>query len=195
MAVTSARRASELCALRTDEPYLIFHHDKVTLRPDNQFLPKVVTSFHVNQDISLPAFFPRPSTPLEQRLHTLDVRRALAFYTDHTKHLRQTTRLFVCYGPPKLGHPVSTQRLSKWIGQCILLSYQLAGLDPPIAVKAHSTRAMSTSMAFQRGISIPDIRKAATWAKPETFIQHYRLDLRARADCSFGRAMLFSLLA
>ena len=69
-----AHHASELCALGNDEPYLKFHRDKVTLCPDIRFLPKVVSAFHVNQDINLPSFVPSPSTPLEQRFHTLDVR-------------------------------------------------------------------------------------------------------------------------
>ena len=45
LAITSAQRASELRALRVDEPYLVFHRDKVVLRPDTTFLPKVVSQF------------------------------------------------------------------------------------------------------------------------------------------------------
>ncbi|XP_044292792.1 uncharacterized protein LOC123026809 [Varanus komodoensis] len=58
VAVTSARRASELCAPRIDPPFLNFHKEKVVLRMDSEFLPKVATPFHLNQDIVLPAFFP-----------------------------------------------------------------------------------------------------------------------------------------
>ncbi|KAM4015348.1 uncharacterized protein ACNLHF_002004 [Anomaloglossus baeobatrachus] len=32
----------------------------VVLRPIQEFLPKVVSSFHLNQDISLPSFCPHP---------------------------------------------------------------------------------------------------------------------------------------
>ena len=48
IAITSPRRASELCALRVDPPYLVFHKDKAVLRHDTSFLPKVVFSFHIN---------------------------------------------------------------------------------------------------------------------------------------------------
>lgn len=42
-------------------------------------LPKVVSKFHVAQDITLPVFFPSPTLTFEQTLHTLDVRRGLLF--------------------------------------------------------------------------------------------------------------------
>ena len=194
VAITSARRASELAALRVDEPYLTFHKDKVVLRPDMRFLPKVVSNFHVNQDIVLPTFFPTPSSPLESTLHTLDVRRALAFYKHRTLAIRKSQQLFVCYGQHCQGTPVSTQRLSNWLVQCITLAYQVAKLDPPTTIKGHSTRAIATSSAFQRGVAIPTICKAATWSQPSTFARHYRLDVRAREDSSFGRAVLSSIL-
>ena len=194
VAITSARRASELAALRVDEPYLTFHKDKVVLRPDVRFLPKVVSNFHVNQDIILPTFFPSPTSPLETTLHKLDVRRALAFYKDRTSAIRKSQQLFVCYGQQRQGMPVSTQRLSNWLVQCITLAYQVAKLDPPATVKGHSTRAVATSSAFQRGVAIPTICKAATWSQPSTFARHYRLDVRARQDSSFGRAVLSSIL-
>lgn len=40
--------------------------------------------------------------------------------------------------------------------------------------------------AFLGGISIPDICKAAKWTVPLTFTSHYRLDVQARRDASFG---------
>ncbi|KAJ7338911.1 hypothetical protein JRQ81_012813 [Phrynocephalus forsythii] len=58
VAIASACRASELCALRCDQPYLQFHRDRVVAYPDITFLPKVVSSFHVSQPIILPAFPP-----------------------------------------------------------------------------------------------------------------------------------------
>ncbi|KAF7253464.1 Exportin-T [Varanus komodoensis] len=65
VAVTSARRSSELCALRVDPPFLNFHKEKVVLRLDPSFLLKVATSFHMQQEIVLPAFFPTPSNLIE----------------------------------------------------------------------------------------------------------------------------------
>ncbi|CAJ0954016.1 unnamed protein product [Ranitomeya imitator] len=51
--------------------------DKVVLRPAPSFLPKVVSSFHINEDIVLPSFCPAPTHRVEKALHTLDLVRAL----------------------------------------------------------------------------------------------------------------------
>ncbi|KAM7182065.1 uncharacterized protein RBU57_000616 [Macrochelys suwanniensis] len=59
VAITSARQVSELRALMCNPPYTICHKDKVQLRPHPSFLPKVVSHFHVSQDIFLPVFFPK----------------------------------------------------------------------------------------------------------------------------------------
>ncbi|KAM4703053.1 transmembrane gamma-carboxyglutamic acid protein 2 [Rhinophrynus dorsalis] len=54
-AVTSARRVSELQALEAVSPFLVFHQDKVVLRPKASFRSKVISQFHLNQDIVLPS--------------------------------------------------------------------------------------------------------------------------------------------
>ena len=59
VAISSARRVSELAALLCKEPYMIIHDDRVVLRPHPTFLPKVVSEFHLNQDIVLSSFFSR----------------------------------------------------------------------------------------------------------------------------------------
>ncbi|KAJ7332170.1 hypothetical protein JRQ81_014350 [Phrynocephalus forsythii] len=194
IAITSARRASELAALRMDPPFLQFYPDKVTLFPDITFLPKVVSEFHINQPIILPTFFPAPTTDLERSLHLLDVRRALLFYLSRTAPVRKTKRLFVRTVDPQKGEPVSSQAISKWICNTITLAYLTKGCALPSPPKGHSTRAVAFSTAFLRGIPIPDICKAATWAAPSTFANHYRMDVRARADTAFGRAVLSSAL-
>nr|XP_008107943.1 PREDICTED: inositol hexakisphosphate kinase 3 isoform X1 [Anolis carolinensis]XP_008107944.1 PREDICTED: inositol hexakisphosphate kinase 3 isoform X1 [Anolis carolinensis]XP_016848789.1 PREDICTED: inositol hexakisphosphate kinase 3 isoform X1 [Anolis carolinensis] len=195
VAVTSARRASELCALRADPPYLRFHTDKVVLRTDITFLPKVVSKFHMCQDISLPAFFQNPASPLEIMLHSLDVRRALAYYVQRTAEYRKSPQLFLKYRMDKLGTPVSSQRLASWIVSTIRLAYRLADQDPPQRITAHSTRAMAASQAFLKGVPLEDICKAATWSSSLTFASHYKLDIMAKKDAAFGRAVLFSCVA
>nr|XP_060615224.1 uncharacterized protein LOC132765067 [Anolis sagrei ordinatus] len=195
VAITSARRSSELAALRADPPYIRFHEDKVVLRTDVTFLPKVVSQFHMSQDITLPSFFPNPTSQLEVSLHSLDVKRALSFYIHRTASYRRSPRLFLKYREDTMGHPVTSQRLSSWIISTIRLAYQLAGKEPPLHIKAHSTRSVSASQAFLRGIPLDQICKAATWSTPSTFASHYKLDLAAKKDAAFGRAVLFSCVA
>lgn len=124
--ITSARRVSELAALRCVPPYLLFLPHSVRFQPDIRFLPKVVSEFHATTDILLPDFYPSPSSPEERRLHTLDIRRALLFYLDRTKSQNRDQSLFVCYAGPNRGKAVSSQRLSRWITATIDLAYDLA---------------------------------------------------------------------
>ncbi|XP_068110897.1 uncharacterized protein [Hyperolius riggenbachi] len=55
-AISSARRVSELQALGCDPPYIHFFPDRVTLKPIEQFIPKVATQFHFSQEWNLPSF-------------------------------------------------------------------------------------------------------------------------------------------
>ena len=194
VAITSARRASELAALRADQPFLQFFRDKVVLHTDVSFLPKVVSSFHLSQPLILPTLFPEPSTDLERMLHTLDVRRALAFYVSRTKDFRTSHKLFLCYFGQKKGSPASPSSLSRWLVSTISLAYDLQGQTPPDSLKAHSTRVVASSTAFLRGVDLSDICRTATWSQPSTFITHYRLDVRASKETRFGRAVLASAL-
>ncbi|XP_042332287.1 uncharacterized protein LOC121935156 [Sceloporus undulatus] len=190
--ITSARRAGELCALQRDEPFLRFHKDKVVLRTDITFLPKVVSLFHMCQDIVLPTLVSNPSTMEERSLHMLDVRRALAFYLDRTMGSSRSERLFQCYSEPRKGLPVSPQRFSKWVASTIRLCYELSGRPVPAKVRPHATRAVAAYSAFLSGIPQDDVCKAAVWSQPLTFIKHYRLDTRAIRDAAFGKAVLVS---
>ncbi|KAJ7332628.1 hypothetical protein JRQ81_014808 [Phrynocephalus forsythii] len=190
LAITSARRSSELAALRSDPPFLQFHPEKVTLYPDMSFLPKVVSHFHLSQPLVLPTYFPSPSMEVEKTLHTLDVQKALLFYTSRTSSIRRSPRLFIHVSGTAVGTPVTAQTISRWIIEAIHLAYQLSGTSLPASPRGHSMRAVASSSAFLKGVPLSDICKAATWSTSSTFTQHYKLDVRARADTAFGRAVL-----
>ncbi|XP_043347437.1 uncharacterized protein LOC122455628 [Dermochelys coriacea] len=96
VAITSVRRVSELRALAFEPPYTVLHKDKVQIHPHAAFLPKVVSTYHLGQDIFLPVLCPKPHTTSEERrLHTLNVRRALALYLERTKPFRKSLQLFI----------------------------------------------------------------------------------------------------
>lgn len=193
MAITSARRVSEIQALCSSEPYLVFHANRVVLRTHPRFLPKVVSEFHINQSITLPTFFPNPSSPAERSLHSLDLKRVLKFYIDKSKTVRQTDQLFVNYGPLNTGLPASKRSIARWIVSCITLAYQLAHRPLPGKPKAHSTRGKAATIAMLHNVPIQDICKAATWRSIHTFTRHYCLDSDSQADARFGQASLRNL--
>ncbi|CAJ0940690.1 unnamed protein product [Ranitomeya imitator] len=127
VAVTSIRRVSELAALSCRAPFLAFHQDKVVLRPSPAFLPKVVSSFHLNEDIILPSFCPQPKHRVEKALHTLDVVRALRRYISRTAHFRKLDALFVLPEGHRKGLAASKATIARWIRSAIQESYRVRG--------------------------------------------------------------------
>ncbi|XP_034257215.1 uncharacterized protein LOC117661313 [Pantherophis guttatus] len=190
VAITSARRISELAALSIRQDLCVFHHDKVVLRLDPTFLPKVNSVYHRSQEVALPNFCPRPSHRLEEQWHKLDVRRALRIYLSRSASFRKTEALFVSFQPTTMGIKVSAPTLGRWIRATIAFSYESQSLAVPNRVTAHSTRSAATSAAWATQASLEEVCKAATWSTPTPFIRHYRLDAYASADAAFGRRVL-----
>ncbi|KAM4748700.1 F-box only protein 7 [Rhinophrynus dorsalis] len=81
----------------------------------------------------------------------------------------------------------SKASIARWITECIKLAYSEAGQQAPKNLKAHSTRAISTSWAKKAEASPSDICKAATWSSISTFIKHYHLDVQSSVDAKYGR--------
>ncbi|XP_039190192.1 uncharacterized protein LOC120304105 [Crotalus tigris] len=119
IAVTLVRRVSELAALSVREDLCTFHQDRVVLRLDPSFIPKVNTLFHRAQEIVLPDFCPNPSHDLEWQWHSLDVRRALRYYIKRTATFHRSEALFVSFHPASRGQKVSSSTIARWIKACI----------------------------------------------------------------------------
>lgn len=51
LAIASARRVSDLGALSCHPHFLVFHPDTAVLRTRSGYLPKVVSKFHLNEEI------------------------------------------------------------------------------------------------------------------------------------------------
>ncbi|XP_064410353.1 uncharacterized protein LOC135354987 [Latimeria chalumnae] len=194
VAITSARRISELQALVVHEPFTRFLRDKAVLRTHPHFLPKVVSEFHINQEIFLPVFFPGPhSCDGDKHLHRLDVKRSLQIYLDRTKDICKSDQIFVSYAQDRLGLPLSKQCMSQWICECIQLCYDLEGIQLEGRLTAHSTRGVSASVANLQSVPVSEICRAATWSSVHTFCRHYCLDIASRRQTCFGQAVLQGL--
>ncbi|ETE72882.1 Zinc finger protein, partial [Ophiophagus hannah] len=187
VAITSARRVSELAALSVRQDLCTFHDNRVVLRLDPTFIPKVNTWFHRSQDIVLPDFCPLLHHDLERKWHTLDVRRALRIYLKRTSTFRKTEAMFVSFSPSHLGNKASLPTLSRWIRACIAQTYKSVALPVPKGLTAYSTRSTVTSAAWATQTSLEEICRAATWASPSPFIRHYHLDFFVSASAAFGR--------
>lgn len=108
VAITSARRVGELSALVHNHPYTQILDDRVILRTEPAFLPKVVSPFHRNQEVTLPPFCTSPSSSGEKVFHNLDVRRSLLEYLDRCKDWRKSRALFVQFGGTQKGKGVKS---------------------------------------------------------------------------------------
>lgn len=194
VAITSARRIGELSALVTSPPYTRILEDRIILRPDPAFLPKVVSSFHRDQEIILPSFCEGASSSGERTFHSLDVRRAVIEYLDASKGWRKSGSLFLQFSGIGKGEKASKSSIARWIKQVIQLAYSSAGVPIPAQLKAHSTRAMAASWAERQAASVEQICKAATWSSPNTFFRHYRLNVSDPSDLSFGRKVLQAII-
>ncbi|XP_071991361.1 uncharacterized protein [Engystomops pustulosus] len=168
IAITSARRLGELQAISIREPYMKILDDRIVLMLDPNFVPKVVSDFHRNQEIILPSFCENPSSAREREWSSLD-------------------------GKNK-GRKASKATIARWLRLAIASCYDLQKSPIPAGIRAHSTRAMSTSWAERRGASLDQICRAATWSSSTTFSKHYRLDLHLSKDLSFGRKVLQAVI-
>ena len=175
LALTSARRASEVHALRVDT--MVWKADAVYAYTDERFLAKVHTQWHADQAIVFPALYGEK----DQELRKLCVRTQLKHYVNRTLLLRQhkgaSTQLLLCYGGKEKGQPVSVQRISNWLKLTVQLAYQSFELPLP-QVKGHQVRKQATSWADLAGVSPEDICRAATWRSSNVFARHYKLRLK-----------------
>ena len=96
------------------------------------------------------------------------------FTVDYLLLQNDDNHLFIS---PSTGKPVSKVLIASWIRRIIEEAYKHFGQSSPEVIRAHSTRAMATSMANLRGASIEDICKAATWSSSYVFSKHYNLDV------------------
>ncbi|XP_066448359.1 uncharacterized protein [Eleutherodactylus coqui] len=190
VAITSARRVSELQALSIRHPLMKIADTKLIFKTDPAFMPKVVSDFHRSQDIIIPSFFSNPKNEEERTLSCLDVRRAVLTYIDTTSHWRRDDNLFVQFSGPNKGSKAAKRSIARWIRLAIIESYKALGKEIPLALKAHSTRAVASSWAEHSSASVEQICKAAVWKKPHTFTKHYRVKVQQDEDMAFGRKVL-----
>lgn len=157
--------------------------------------PKNLMQSDLNQAVYLPVFFPKVhSSPDKQHLYMLDIKQCLAIYQDRTEPVCAWSCLTVSYANLMKGQAVSVQTISRWIISCIRTAYEIASAMSPQQVRAHSTRAQATSIAFLNDISILDIFRETTWLSTDTCTDHYAITASSRADVDVGSGVLISLL-
>ncbi len=121
----------------------------VTLKPRLGYVPKSLSTPLRAQVIALPAFIPEEAASSDA---TPDF--ALRIYVDRTAQFRQSEQLFVCFGCSTKWLPVAKQRLTHCVVDAVASAYSSWGIECHIGVRAHSTRAVASSLAWTKGVSI-----------------------------------------
>ena len=182
VAITSAARTCELQAIDRRKCLSIISKYKASLKLNPAFIPKsMMKDEYYDRTIELEAFFPNPDkdSSLERNWHTICPVRALTWYIHKTEpfRIKDQFQMFVSYDKRTLGQPVSRNTIAKWLIQVISNAYLHFEREVPEGIKAHSTRAVATSMATLSGVSIADVCRAATWSSSYIFARHYQLDV------------------
>ncbi len=149
LTLASVKRVGDLQALSISPACLEFgpNDSKVVLKPRHGYVPKVLSTPFRAQVITLSAL---PLSEEDRELFLLCPVRALRIYFERSAPFRRTEQLFVGFGNRAKGHPVTKQRLSKWIVDAVMLAYSSLGLQCPIGVRAHSTRGIVAVCPLQR---------------------------------------------
>lgn len=143
VAITLAKRVSEIGSLGHEEPFLTSFPDRVVLIPMLGSNPKVTSVLNENQEIVLPMF----RAPGSTEAHPLDVGEILKEYLQVTSSFRCSDCLFILHFGSNKGKQASIRTIAAWIVQSIQQAYRAKGLAPPVAVTAHATRGMVASWA------------------------------------------------
>lgn len=128
---------------------------------------------HHTQEIRLPAYPDQPG---------LCVVKTYAAYIKRTKQFRKRPgKLFISTMRPH--GPVSRDTVTKWAKA----SLALAGIDLNV-YGVHSTRAASSSLALNKGVSLQTILRTVGWARESTFRKFYQREVTR--DCDFAQGVL-----
>ncbi|KAL0200148.1 hypothetical protein M9458_003335, partial [Cirrhinus mrigala] len=136
LAITSLKQVEDLQALSVAPSHLEFAPGmtKAFPYPRAGYVLKVPTT--TPQPVVLQAFCPPPFREPDQQQHNcMCLVRALDGYVHRAALWRKSDQLFVCYGPPKKGHPASKQTLSRWIVDAISTAYESSDLPSSLGVK------------------------------------------------------------
>lgn len=155
----------------------------VTLKPRFGYVPKSLSSPFRAQAVPLSAFIPESETSLDAAPNqVLCLMRALRVYINCTAQFCQSEQLFVYFRGSAKRQPASKQWLSHWVVDAIALAYCSWGMECPIGVRAHLTRAVASLWVWTKGVSIKDICMVAGWSSQNTFARCYNLDVWSLAS-------------
>ncbi len=184
LALATAKRRSELHAL--DYQSIRWAEDSVTLSTLPDFVAKNQRPGEQFPIIKVPSLAKTlPKSDPHRRVCPV---RSLRWYLHKSKDLRTNQRrVFISYS--KIGKEIAQATLSRWIVKAISISLKENGNLPcnRATPRAHEVRAIATSLALMRSVSMENILRAAFWRNESTFSRFYLRDMTRSVD---GKARL-----
>ena len=184
IALASAHRCSEIHSLSFAS--MTISRAGATLSFVPGFRAKNETSSHLFPTLFLPSLSTESSV-YEDKLWCPV--RCLRYYTDRTSSMRGNNiidQLFITHAEPH--KPAAKSTIARWLVQIVVDSKAIV-VDE--RVRAHSTRAIATSWAYHRGLSVKEICEAVSWRSATTFSSAYYRAIRGNSlRGQFARTVL-----
>lgn len=172
-------RVSEVHAI-SDDVKVSADGSLVTLRVSPSFLAKTQNPRCKPDPIRIPAL----SDPSDLAVCPV---RSIGAYLGRTEQSRGGRHTM--FLPWKVGYERSLPKkrsIAAWISRTVRLAYEEAGGRAPLRVPAHELRALSTSLAFDRGVGLEEFVAAGIWRSQSTFRRRYFRDLSSVSEISVG---------
>ena len=169
LALGSGKRRSEIHAWVNRNIRHQSDWSKVSLSPSPCFLSKNQLAREGPESVApvvIPALAPTLDSSLKEDRSLCPV-RALRYYLDKTKDLRDKKELVFVSFKKNFDKDISPSTISSWIKQTVILCYQLSDQKSLTLhqVKAHDVRAFAASKAFQGGVSLSRSSRPATGSR------------------------------
>ena len=132
----------------------------------------------VVQPVVIPDLKPSLNHSMSEDM-TLCPVRALRYYLDKTKELRENKYILFISFKDGFSKDIQKSTISSWLKQTVILAYESSDVETQSLanIKTHDVRSMAASLAFKGGVSLDQILGACFWKSHSTFTNFYLKDV------------------
>ncbi len=176
--LATSRRRGDIHAIDPKRVTFSDNKNKVILEPLPGYIPKVRANAEREaryQPIVVRSL--NSVTSDEAELSLCPVRALLAYEKVASQRVPNRSQFFISTRADK--RLVTKNTISAWVVKLIRAAYTSASSEDCrlSSTSVHEVRAIAASLAYQATYALNDVLKAATWATPTTFIDHYMRDV------------------
>ena len=163
------------------------HCQRLLLKPPSDLYQSLLPRINalqmdlLDRAYSIPALAPTLDHDLPGRL--LCPVRALKWYMKRTKFHRRDRRQLWLSCQLKSTKDITKSTVASWLKKTIVLTYAMAEQKTPIygSLRPHKIRAIATSLATWKTVSVEQIVSTCQWSSQNTFTSFYLRDVAQ--DC------------